>query len=58
MSVVSQSSLRNRLLAILPQESLARLQPHLEPLDLPLKMVLVEPDAPSRLPLILRGLDT
>jgi CRP-like cAMP-binding protein len=37
---------RNRLLAALPQEDLARLRPRLELVDLPLRHVLHAPDAP------------
>jgi CRP-like cAMP-binding protein len=35
---------QNRLLKALSAESFAKLQPYLEPIDLPLKMVLVKPD--------------
>lgn len=37
---------RNRLLAVLPPEDLARLRPQLEPLDLPLRHILQAPDEP------------
>lgn len=46
MSSIEQSFVNNRLLAALSTESFARLQPHLEPVDLPLKTVLVHRDKP------------
>jgi len=39
-------SYRNRLLASLPAAELARLEPHLEPVTLPVSRVLYDPDAP------------
>ena len=46
MSAPPQSALRNRLLASLPAEAYARLQPDLEAVDLPLRTALIEPDRP------------
>ena len=46
MSVPQQSSLRNQLLAGLSREDFARLRPHLEPVDLELRRVLIEPNRP------------
>jgi CRP-like cAMP-binding protein len=46
VSVPQQSSIRNRLLAGLPPEDFDALQAHLEPVELELKQVLIEPDQP------------
>ena len=46
MSAPQQSTLRNHLLTALPAEDFAALQAHLEPVDLPLREVLHEPDQP------------
>jgi CRP-like cAMP-binding protein len=46
MSAPPQSAFRNRLLASLPTEAYARLQPHLKAVDLPLRTALIEPDRP------------
>ena len=46
MSASQQSAIRNQLLAAMPQEDFAALQPHLEPVDLPLRQVLIEPHQP------------
>src|SRR5918997_3520724 len=46
MSAPPQSSLRNQLLATLPAEDFAALQPHLEPVQLELWQVLFEPNQP------------
>src|SRR5919112_5849112 len=46
MSAPLQSSLRNQLLAGLPAEDFAALQPHLEPVQLELRQVLFEPNQP------------
>lgn len=43
-----QSSVRNRLLAAAPAESFVRLAPHLQPVDLPVRRLLVEEQAPVR----------
>jgi CRP-like cAMP-binding protein len=39
---VSESATRNRLLMALPESVLARFQPHLEPVDLPIRYAMVE----------------
>ncbi|UVC06742.1 Crp/Fnr family transcriptional regulator [Rhizobium sp. TH2] len=39
-----ESVIRNRLLEALPESVLARFQPHLEPIGLPIRYALVEPD--------------
>jgi hypothetical protein len=44
MSTVTQDSCLNRLLQTLSSESFVRLQPHLEHIDLPVKMDLVAAD--------------
>ncbi len=46
MSAPQQSSVRNQLLAALPSEDFAALQPHLEPVELELRRVLIEPNQP------------
>ena len=46
MSAPQQASIRNQLLAAMPQEDFAALQPHLESVDLPLRKVLIEPHQP------------
>src|SRR5215213_9611841 len=46
MSALQQSSLRNQLLAGLARKDFARLQPHLEPVELELRRVLIEPNKP------------
>jgi CRP-like cAMP-binding protein len=46
MSAPRQSSLRNQLLAGLSREDFARLRPHLEPVELELRRVLIEPNEP------------
>jgi CRP-like cAMP-binding protein len=46
MSAPQQASLRNQLLAALPPEDFAALQPHLEPVDLILKQGVIEPNHP------------
>ncbi|HYF55450.1 MAG TPA: Crp/Fnr family transcriptional regulator [Salinarimonas sp.] len=46
MSASQQSSVRNRLLAILPPDDFAALQPHLEPVAFELRQVLIEPGKP------------
>jgi len=47
MTEHSQDLVRNRLLAALPPKSFARLRPFLEPVDLPVRQVLTEPDRPT-----------
>lgn len=44
MSILTQSSLRNRLLTAMSADDFAALAPFLEPVDLPLRAVLVETD--------------
>ena len=46
MAVSAQSSVRNRLLATLFPEDFRLLETHLEPVPLPLRTCLVEPDTP------------
>jgi CRP-like cAMP-binding protein len=46
MSAPQQSSLRNQLLASMPHEDIAALEPHLEPVELGLRKVLFEPNQP------------
>jgi len=46
MSALQQSSLRNQLLAGLSRKDFAQLQPHLEPVELELRRVLIEPNKP------------
>src|SRR5215216_7538326 len=46
MSALQQSSLRNQLLAGLSRKDFARLQTHLEPVELELRRVLIEPNEP------------
>jgi CRP-like cAMP-binding protein len=46
MSAPPQSAIRNRVLGTLPPEDYERLQPLLEPVDLPLRTYLVEPHKP------------
>ncbi len=46
MSAPQQSNLRNQLLARLPPEDFAPLQPLLEPVELELRRVLIEPNRP------------
>src|SRR5215213_9832687 len=46
MAAPQQSSLRNQLLAGLSPEDFAPLQPHLEPVELELRRVLIEPNRP------------
>src|SRR4051812_17356480 len=46
VSAPQQSSVRNQLLATLPREDYAALQPHLEPVQLELKQALIEPNQP------------
>src|SRR5215217_6224011 len=46
MSALQQSSLRNQLLAGLSRKDFARLQTHLEPVELELRRVLIEPNKP------------
>ncbi len=46
MSAPQQSSIRNQLLAGLPAEDFAALQSHLEPVELELRQVLIEPNQP------------
>jgi CRP-like cAMP-binding protein len=46
MSAPQQASIRNQLLTTLPREDYAALQPHLEPVSLELKQVLIEPNQP------------
>src|SRR5215218_6166938 len=46
MSALQQSFLRNQLLAGLARKDFARLQPHLEPVELELRRVLIEPNQP------------
>ena len=46
MAAPQQSSLRNQLLAALLPEDFAALQDHLEPVELPLRQVLIEPHQP------------
>jgi len=46
VSALQQSSLRNQLLAGLSRKDFARLQPHLEPVELELRRVLIEPNQP------------
>jgi CRP-like cAMP-binding protein len=46
VSAPQQSSIRNQLLAALPAEDFAALQPHLEPVELELRQVLIEPNQP------------
>lgn len=41
-----QSSVRNQLLAALPPEDFAALEPHLEPVEFELRRVLIEPNQP------------
>ena len=43
---LSQSTVHNRLLRAMSPEDFARLTPHLEPVTLSLKQVLVEPNQP------------
>jgi CRP-like cAMP-binding protein len=43
MSAPFQDALQNRLLKMMPAKSFARIRPHLEPVDLPLKTVIVPP---------------
>ncbi|MBB3999409.1 Crp/Fnr family transcriptional regulator [Aureimonas pseudogalii] len=47
MAPVSRTSVRNLLLKALPDESFAKLQPHLEEVPLPTKAVLVESNEPT-----------
>src|SRR4051812_34141209 len=46
MSAPQQALIRNQLLATMPREDYAALQPHLEPVSLELKQVLIEPNQP------------
>ena len=46
MSAPQQSSVRNQLLAALPPEDFAAIQAHLEPVELELRRVLIEPNQP------------
>lgn len=46
MSHLRQSTARNRILRAMAPEDFARLQPHLDPLSLHLREVLIAPDAP------------
>ena len=46
MSAPQQSSTRNQLLAAFPAEDFAALQSHLEPVELELRQVLIEPNQP------------
>jgi CRP-like cAMP-binding protein len=46
LSVVPQAAPMNRILAALPPEEMDRLEPHLETVDLPTRMVLYEPNSP------------
>src|SRR4051812_27691456 len=46
MTSFHQSSLENRLLAEMPQEAFEAIRAHLQPVDLPLKYVLAEANAP------------
>ena len=46
MSASQQTSIRNQLLAALPPEDFDALQSHLEPVELDLKQVLIEPNQP------------
>jgi CRP-like cAMP-binding protein len=46
VSVPQQSSVRNQLLAALPAEDFAAIQSHLEPVELELRRVLIEPNQP------------
>src|SRR5215216_1021092 len=46
MSALQQSSLRNQLLVGLSRKDFARLRPHLEPVELELRRVLIEPNEP------------
>jgi CRP-like cAMP-binding protein len=46
MSAPQQSSTRNQLIAALPAEDFAALQPQLEPVELELRQVLIEPNQP------------
>jgi CRP-like cAMP-binding protein len=46
MSAPQQTSIRNQLLAVLPAEDFAGLQSHLEPVELELRQVLIEPNEP------------
>lgn len=43
MSITDQTQIHNRLLRCLPADQFALFSPHLEPIDLPVKHVLVEP---------------
>ncbi|WP_288581545.1 cyclic nucleotide-binding domain-containing protein [uncultured Methylobacterium sp.] len=46
MSHLRQSTTRNRILRAMAPEDFARLQPHLDPLSLQLREVLIAPDGP------------
>ncbi|WP_208642219.1 Crp/Fnr family transcriptional regulator [Methylobacterium terrae] len=46
MALLQQSMSRNRILRALAPEDFARLQPHLEPVSLQLREVVIAPDAP------------
>lgn len=48
MPQLQQASVRNRLLAALPPEDFGGLQPHLEPVSLELRHVLLEANAPMK----------
>lgn len=47
MAQISQTTVRNLLLSVLPRESFAKLALHLELVDLPVKTELVRPDEPN-----------
>jgi CRP-like cAMP-binding protein len=43
-----QSNVRNEILSSLSAEDFSRLNPHLQPVDLPFKQTLIVPDEPLR----------